>query len=86
MRFSVALVLALSVLVPSGAAARPIAGTTCQTFPADNYWRADITGLPVHPRSDEWLAHMSSGRDLHPDFGPNAGGHRLRDPDHRRAA
>jgi hypothetical protein len=74
MRFSVALVVALSVLVPSGAAARPIAGTTCQTFPADNYWRADITDLPVHPRSDQWLAHMSSGRDLHPDFGPNAGG------------
>jgi hypothetical protein len=78
MRFSVALVLALSVTVPSGAAARPVArpvaGTTCQTFPADNYWRADISDLPVHARSDQWLANMSSGRDLHPDFGPNAGG------------
>lgn len=74
MRFSVALVLALSLCVPSGAAARPVAGTTCQTFPADNYWRADIRDLPVHARSDQWLAHMSSGSTLHPDFGPNASG------------
>ena len=74
MRFSVALVLALTLCVPSGAAARPIAGTTCQTFPADNYWRADIRDLPVHARSDQWLSHMSPGSDLHPDFGPNAGG------------
>ena len=74
MRFSVALVLALAASVPSGAVARPIAGTACQTFPADNYWRADVTDLPVHPRSDQWLANMSSHRDLHPDFGPNTGG------------
>jgi hypothetical protein len=74
MRFSVALVLALAVAVPSGAAARPIGGTSCQTFPSNNYWRADISGLPVHPRSDQWLSHMSTARNLHPDFGPNAGG------------
>ncbi len=74
MRVSVALVLALAATVPSGAAARPIAGTTCQTFPANNYWRAEVTDLPVHARSDQWLANMSSHRNLHPDFGPNAGG------------
>jgi hypothetical protein len=73
MRFSVALVLALLVSVPSGAAARPIGGTTCQTFPADNYWRADIRHLPVHPRSGQWLRNMSRDRDLHPDFGPAGG-------------
>ncbi|HET7194105.1 MAG TPA: hypothetical protein VFI99_03865 [Nocardioides sp.] len=73
MRLSVALVLALCVSIPSGAVARPVGGTTCHTFPLDNYWRADITDLPVHPRSDQWLSHMSTERDLHPDFGPAGG-------------
>ena len=53
--------------------ARPVAGTSCRVFPADNYWRAGIRDLPVNPRSDQWLAHMSTGRDLHPDFGPSYG-------------
>jgi hypothetical protein len=52
---------------------RPVSGTTCATFPADNYWHADIRTLPVHPRSREWLSHMSTGVDLHPDFGPSFG-------------
>jgi hypothetical protein len=73
-RRSVALlVLALSVSFLPGAVASPIAGTTCQTFPAENYWRADISDLPVHQRSDQWLSHMSTARDLHPDFGPSGG-------------
>ncbi len=54
--------------------ARPVAGTSCAVFPADNYWHADISGLPRHPRSGQWLSHMSSAdTDLHPDFGPSYG-------------
>jgi hypothetical protein len=53
--------------------ARPIARTTCPTFPADNWWHADIRRLPVDPRSSRWLSHMSTGVDLHPDFGPSFG-------------
>lgn len=56
--------------------ARPtlvVAGTTCPTFPADNWWHADIRRLPVHPRSAAWLSHMSPTRKLHPDFGPSYG-------------
>ncbi len=53
--------------------AKPVAGTDCRTFPADNYWRADIRDLPRHPRSQAWLSHMSTDRDLHPDFGPSYG-------------
>ena len=49
----------------------PVAG--CPVFPANNYWHADISSLPVHDRSDEWLSHMSTGVDLHPDFGPSYG-------------
>jgi hypothetical protein len=54
-------------------AKRPVAGTACPTFPADNYWHADIRRLPVEPRSKTWLSHMSTGVDLHPDFGPSFG-------------
>jgi len=42
-------------------------------FPADNIWHADVSGLPTHPRSAAWLSHMSTGVDLHPDFGPSFG-------------
>ena len=52
---------------------RPVGGTHCPTFPADNYWHADIRHLPVHPRSRQWLSHMSTSVDLHPDFGPSFG-------------
>ena len=54
-------------------AAVPVAGTSCRTFPADNYWNTDIRALPVDPRGAVWLSHMSTGRNLHPDFGPSYG-------------
>jgi hypothetical protein len=49
--------------------AKPIAGTSCSEFPADNWWHADVSGLPVHDRSRQWLSHMSTGVDLHPASG-----------------
>ena len=49
----------------------PVAG--CRVFPADNWWNADISDLPVHARSGAWLRHMSTSADLHPDFGPSFG-------------
>lgn len=73
------LVLAASLLTSSAVASdsspppRPVAGTACRAFPDDNYWHADIRDLPVHPRSSQWLAHRSTDRDLHPDFGPSYG-------------
>jgi hypothetical protein len=43
-------------------------------LPADNYWHADIRGLPVDGHSAQWLAAMgASTRKLHPDFGPSYG-------------
>lgn len=58
---------------PADGAARTLPGTRCPVFPADNWWHADVSRLPVHARSAQWLAHMSSGRRLHPDFGPSYG-------------
>src|SRR5437762_1552295 len=65
-------------LVVGGAPARanlPGLGSSCTLFPADNVWHADVSGLPVHPRSADWIASMGGAdRRLHPDFGPNDGG------------
>ena len=55
-----------------GDAAAPVP-VPCQVFPDDNYWRADISDLPTHDRSKQWLARMSPGSMLHPDFGPSYG-------------
>jgi hypothetical protein len=52
-------------------AAAPVAG--CSVFPADDVWHADVSALPVDPRGATWLSHMSTDRDLHPDFGPSFG-------------
>lgn len=73
MRLLLALVLAGSFLVAPGASGKPVAGTRCSEFPADNWWHADVRDLPVHARSRQWLARMSTDRDLHPDFGPSYG-------------
>ncbi len=45
----------------------------CEIFPEDNYWHADVTRLPRHPRSKQWLRRMSPRSRLHPDFGPSYG-------------
>jgi hypothetical protein len=68
--------LAIFVLAPAFAAAPARAvsppGTTCPVFPANNAWHADVTTLPVHPRSAQWIASMGgTTRRLHPDFGPS---------------
>jgi hypothetical protein len=53
---------------PAAAAAPPT--TSCQVFPADNVWNTDISRLPVHAQSPQWLASMAAATtNLHPDFG-----------------
>jgi hypothetical protein len=52
----------------------PLPGTPagCPLFPADNVWHADVSRLPVHARSADWITSMGGpDRRLHPDFGPN---------------
>jgi len=66
-------VVLVGVLLASvGRADAPRVGR-CEVFPADNWWHADVSTLPVHPRSAQWLGHMDSDRDLHPDFGGRYG-------------
>ena len=75
----ITLLLAAAVLPISGASAagavagKALPGTSCTVFPADNYWHADVSKLPVDKHSSQWLTHMSPGSNLHPDFGPSFG-------------
>ncbi len=63
-------VVLVPLFTPVVAGAAPVPSTTCQVFPADNIWNTDISALPVHARSPQWLASMaSSTTNLHPDFG-----------------
>ena len=72
-----ALVAVLALLSPGLVPADPpetlnqVGG--CTVLPADHWWHADVSALPVHERSADWLSHMSTDRDLHPDFGPSYG-------------
>ena len=47
----------------------PLPPVPCSFFPADNVWNADVSALPVHPRSAEYVASIGAGLGLHPDFG-----------------
>src|SRR6476659_6794378 len=58
---------------PAEATIHHLPGTTCYAFPADNYWHADISKLPVNTHSAAWISHMSPTRKIHPDFGPSYG-------------
>jgi hypothetical protein len=51
---------------PSGQAA---AAKSCNAFPADNVWRADVSKLPVHKSSAAYVASIGSGSPVHADFG-----------------
>lgn len=59
----------------AGVAASGVAG--CHVFPANNYWNTPVASLPRHPRSRQWLSHMSPTSRLHPDFGPSYGAQRV---------
>ncbi len=43
--------------------------SSLQVFPPDNPWNQDISELPVHPNSDNFLASIGLDTGLHPDFG-----------------
>jgi len=38
-------------------------------FPKDNPWNTDISGYPVHPNSEAYIASIGVDGHLHPDFG-----------------
>src|SRR5215217_5409269 len=66
----VAVALTLTVAVGAPAAGAPsLAASGCPLFPADNVWHADVSRLPVHPRSGAYLASMGPGVGIRADCG-----------------
>jgi hypothetical protein len=61
------MVAGLVASVTATAGARPVAG--CPLFPRNNYWHADVSELPVHARSDDWVRSIGLGAELKADFG-----------------
>src|ERR1044071_675546 len=49
--------------------AGPSAGESCEGFPANNIWRADVSNLPVHKSSAAYVASIGATATMHPDFG-----------------
>ena len=41
----------------------------CPTFPADSHWHAPVTGLPVHPNSEAYVASIGTDDGVKADFG-----------------
>src|SRR5215217_7774896 len=67
---AVALILTLPVAVGAPAAGAPsLAASGCPLFPDDNVWHADVSRLPVHPRSGAYLAAIEAGVGIRADFG-----------------
>jgi hypothetical protein len=46
----------------------------CPLFPGDHILNRRVDDLPVHSRSDAWVASMGAATKLHPDFGANWNG------------
>ncbi|HVE24998.1 MAG TPA: carbohydrate binding domain-containing protein [Sporichthya sp.] len=60
--------VALRVVEPSVAAPLPGA-PACPTFPADSFWQADVSALPVHAQSSAWVSSVGTTATLKADFG-----------------
>ncbi|MCW2670073.1 MAG: hypothetical protein JWO27_1970 [Frankiales bacterium] len=65
--------VALLAVPADAGTSKSLPGTTCPAFPANDFWHADVSRLPVWPRSAQWLSHMAPTSKLHPDFGPSYG-------------
>jgi hypothetical protein len=46
-----------------------VPGTECPMMPADSYWHANVTALPVLGNSPQLVASIGTTRGMHADFG-----------------
>ncbi len=71
MQRGLALALAATALVTVvPAAASPVPGAPgCPTTPADSFWHADVSSLPVNAQSAGWVASVGPTAKLKADFG-----------------
>lgn len=68
----VAVVVLVALVAVVAAACRfvPVPGAEdCRLSPVRSFWRADVSELPVHPRSDAYIAETGADAPLKADFG-----------------
>ena len=64
------LLLALVSLLAAGANGKPVPGaSSCPMTPADSFWHADVSSLPVLPQSATWVSSIGATAGLKADFG-----------------
>jgi Carbohydrate binding domain len=63
--------LVLVALVPASLAeGRAVPGApSCPMTPADSFWHADVSALPVHAQSAPWISSIGATAGLKADFG-----------------
>jgi hypothetical protein len=65
-----AMALVGTVVQGTPSSAAPFSGApTCPTFPADSFWHADVSSLPVHAQSSSWVTSVGPTAKLKADFG-----------------
>ena len=64
------LLFGIALAAAAIAQGRPVPGAlSCPLTPADSFWHADVSGLPVHAQSATWISSIGSSAGLKADFG-----------------
>ena len=67
---SIALLVVVALIPAALAEGRAVPGApSCPMTPADSFWHADVSGLPVHPQSATWISSIGATAGLKADFG-----------------
>ncbi len=69
-RVLLTLVLGAALVLAALADGRPVPGApSCPMTPADSFWHADVSALPVLPQSATWVSSIGATAGLKADFG-----------------
>jgi hypothetical protein len=64
------LLVLVVALTAAGADGRPVPGApSCPLTPTDSFWHADVSALPIHAQSAQWVASIGSSAGLKADVG-----------------
>jgi hypothetical protein len=64
------LLLVVVLMTTAAAQGKPVPGApSCPVTPADSFWHADVSGLPVHAQSAAWISSVGATAGLKADFG-----------------
>src|SRR4029079_15495777 len=64
------LLFGIALAAAAIAQGRPVPGApSCPMTPANSFWHADVSALPVHPQSSAWASSIGTSAGLKADFG-----------------